>query len=32
MTRETMAKMIDHTLLKQNASEDQIKTLCAEAK
>lgn len=32
MTRETMAKMIDHTLLKQNASEDQIKKLCAEAK
>lgn len=32
MTRETMAKMIDHTLIKQNASEDQIKKLCAEAK
>ncbi len=32
MTREMMAKMIDHTLLKQNASEDQIKKLCAEAK
>ena len=26
-----IAKMIDHTLLKQNASEEQIRTLCREA-
>lgn len=32
MTREEMAKMIDHTLLKQNATKEQIKKLCAEAK
>lgn len=32
MKKEEMAKMIDHTLLKQDATEDQIKKLCAEAK
>lgn len=29
---ENIARMIDHTLLKQNASEEQIKMLCKEAK
>ena len=28
---ETIAKMIDHTLLKQDASEEQIRKLCREA-
>ncbi len=32
MKKEEMAKMIDHTLLKQDATEKQIKELCAEAK
>ena len=32
MKHEELAKMIDHTLLKQNATEEQIKKLCDEAK
>ena len=31
MTKLELAKMIDHTLLKPNATAEQIKTLCAEA-
>ena len=31
-TAGSVAGMIDHTLLKQNASEEQIKKLCQEAK
>ena len=32
MTKLELAKMIDHTLLKPNATAQQIKTLCDEAK
>lgn len=32
MTKLDLAKMIDHTLLKPNATAQQIKTLCDEAK
>ncbi|MFL0246748.1 deoxyribose-phosphate aldolase [Candidatus Clostridium stratigraminis] len=32
MTKEEIAKMIDHTLLKPEATAKQIKTLCEEAK
>ena len=32
MNKNTLAKMIDHTLLKQNASSAQIEKLCGEAK
>lgn len=31
MTKLELAKMIDHTLLKPNATAEQIRTLCAEA-
>ncbi len=31
-TSQMLAKVIDHTLLKATATEDQIKALCAEAK
>ncbi len=31
MTKENIAALIDHTLLKAEASEEQIKTLCAQA-
>ncbi|WP_374711641.1 deoxyribose-phosphate aldolase [Symbiobacterium terraclitae] len=32
MTRAQLAKLIDHTLLKPDATEAQIRTLCAEAR
>ena len=32
ITKAGVAGIIDHTLLKQNATEDQIRKLCAEAK
>ena len=32
ITRKGIAAMIDHTLLKQNATEEQIDKLCAEAR
>ena len=32
ITRKSIAAMIDHTLLKQNATEEQIDKLCAEAR
>lgn len=32
MKKEEIAKMIDHTLLKPEATEEQIRVLCAEAK
>ena len=32
ITRKSIASMIDHTLLKQNATEEQIDKLCAEAR
>ncbi|MBI4447443.1 deoxyribose-phosphate aldolase [Candidatus Woesearchaeota archaeon] len=32
LTRESLASIIDHTLLKQDATEDQIRGLCKEAK
>lgn len=32
ITRQNLAEMIDHTLLKANATRDQIKTLCNEGK
>ena len=32
ITRETMARMIDHTLLKPDASGEQIDRLCAQAR
>lgn len=32
MNRETLAKYIDHTLLKPDATEEMIRSVCAEAK
>jgi len=32
ITKQNVARMIDHTLLKQNASDDQIEKVCREAK
>ncbi len=32
MKRQTLARMIDHTLLKSEATPAQLKQLCAEAR
>ena len=32
MNKDQLAKMIDHTLLKADALEEQVKELCREAK
>ena len=32
ITAAELARMIDHTLLKANATEDQVRQLCAEAR